>query len=385
MSETKRQLDYVILMVLTGFFIISLLAVYSGTGQYMEGQSFYFVQRQLIWYAISFAVMLAVAHMDYELLETFTLPLYIFGVILLIYVQYFGIERNGSQRWIDLSFMEFQPSELMKLFIVLYLSTLYKKYGKESLTFAKSSQLFLKTIIISALPFLLIVKQPDLGSAILISVTVCGLLLISAISKQMVFFIVSLVISALFTIGYLFIHHQEWIEQFFEPHQLGRIYSWLDPTAYASNYGYQLEQAMLGIGAGRLTGAGFNQGYQAQSGRVPEAHTDFIFAVIAEEFGFVGASILILLYFLLIYRMIMIALKATNLFGVYLSAGITILFAFQVFQNIAMTIGLMPVTGITLPFISYGGSALLTSMAAMGLIQSVHLQSKDFIFSSEDE
>src|SRR5699024_9954312 len=165
------------------------------------------------------------------------------------------------------------------------------------------------------------------------------------------------------------------------PHQLTRIYGWLDPGQYASNYGYQLQQAMTGIGSGQLTGKGINEGVQVQSGKIPEAHTDFIFAVIGEEFGFLVSCLLLLIYFLMIYCIIQITLHTTNLFGIYICIGAIGLFSLQVFQNIGMTIGLMPITGIALPFISYGGSALLTNFVVLGLVLSVHKHSKPSMFS----
>ncbi|MGN8645869.1 rod shape-determining protein RodA [Gracilibacillus sp. HCP3S3_G5_1] len=381
----KPTLDYLMIIILTGLLIISLFAVYSGTGQYTEGQSLYFARRQFIWYIISIAIMIAVAYFDYELLEKWAVYLYVLGILLLIYVRFFGIERNGSQRWMDLGFMDLQPSELMKLFLVIYLAAIYKKYGKEKLTFVQSIPLVLKTALLLAIPFILILRQPDLGSALLIAVAALVLLLMSNISNKMITCVISVLTSGAILLIYLFSQHEELITKFFKPHQLGRIYSWINPSEYSMDFGYQLRQAMLGIGAGQLTGSGFNQGFQVQSGRVPEAHTDFIFAVIGEEFGFIGASVLIVLYFLLIYRIITIALKANDLFGVYICVGITALIAFQVFQNIGMTIGLMPVTGIALPFISYGGSALITNMLALGLVQSIYARSKDYMFSSEND
>jgi len=183
---------------------------------------------------------------------------------------------------------------------------------------------------------------------------------------------------------YLYFTNFELFSKFIASHQLARIYGWLNPAEYSQGYGFQLQQALLGIGSGQLTGSGFTQGYQVQSGRIPEAQTDFIFAVIGEEFGFIGTSILIILFFLLIYRIITIALNANSLFGVYICIGVIALFTFQVFQNIGMTIGLMPITGLALPFISYGGSALLTNMMALGLVTSVHLRTKNYMFGEEE-
>ncbi|GAB2557633.1 rod shape-determining protein RodA [Gracilibacillus alcaliphilus] len=381
----KPMVDYLMIMILIGLLLISLAAVYSGTGQYTDGASFYYARRQLIWYVVSGLIMLVVARFDYELLEKWAVYLYVFGIGLLLLVRFFGMEKNGSQRWIDLKFMDFQPSELMKIFLVIYLAAILKKIGTQKITFVKSIPIVLQVMVVVIIPFFLILRQPDLGTALLIAVASLTILFMSSVSNKMIGTIIAAIGSGVYLLVYLFQYRQDIISVIFKPHQLGRINSWLDPTEYAMDFGYQLRQAMLGIGAGHLTGSGFNSGYQVQSGRVPEAHTDFIFAVIGEEFGFIGASMLILLYFLLIYRIITIAIKANDIFGVYICVGVIALIAFQVFQNIGMTIGLMPVTGIALPFISYGGSALITNMIALGLIQSIYLRSKDYMFSSENE
>ncbi|WP_066188286.1 rod shape-determining protein RodA [Gracilibacillus timonensis] len=376
--------DYIIWMILIGLFLISVTAVYSGTGQYTGGESFYFASRQLIWYVISGVLMLAVAQFDYELLEKWALYLYLAGLALLLFVRFFGIERNGSQRWINLGFMELQPSELMKIILVIYLAAIFQKAGAEKMSFLQSLPVIGKALLLIACPFLLILVQPDLGSALLIAVAAFTIIFTSNMNNKLLTGMTLLISGGMVFLWYLFQNHQDILSTFLKPHQLGRINSWLDPTEYSMNFSYQLDQAKLGIGAGHFTGSGFNQGFQVQSGRVPEAHTDFVFAVIGEEFGFIGGSLLIVLYFLLIYRIIVIALKANDRFAVYICVGVVALFAFQVFQNIGMTIGLMPVTGIALPFISYGGSALITNMLALGLVQSIYLRTKNYLFSSEN-
>lgn len=381
-NNKKSSVDYMILTILVALVIISVIAIYSGSGQYTNSDPYYFARRQLMWYIVSFGIMVAVARFDYELLEKWAIYLYIFGVMLLLYVKFFGVTTKGSQRWIDLKFMDFQPSEVMKIFIVLYLAAVLKKYGTEKLSFKKSIPVVLKTMVITLIPFYLILKQPDLGSALLIAVTALGILFISNTNYKMILLILFMMVAGSSLLFYLFNYHQELVAPYLESHQMGRINSWLNPSEYTLNYSYQVKNALVGIGSGQFTGAGFNQGYQVQTGRVPEAHTDFVFAVIGEEFGFVGSSIVILLYFLLIYRILSIALKANNVFGSYICVGVIILIAFQVFQNIGMTISLMPVTGIALPFISYGGSALITNMIALGLVQSINRGTKEYMFSS---
>ncbi|WP_249872077.1 rod shape-determining protein RodA [Oceanobacillus saliphilus] len=383
MLQRPLRIDYTLLSIIICLFIFSLLAVNSGSGQYNPEDPYYFVIRQVIWYILGFTIMIGVALFDYELLEKWALPLYAAGVGLLLLVHFFGTTKNGSQRWISLGFIEVQPSEFMKIFLILALAATLSRIGKDRISFKKSIPITIKSILLTVVPFVLILVQPDLGSALMIAAVSITLIFISSISSKMISL---LLISMTAMLGFLIFLYRVYFDIFttiFKPHQLGRIYGWLSPQEFGSGYGYQLQQSMLGIGSGQITGAGFNQGVQVQNGKIPEAHTDFIFAVIGEEFGFIGASILIFLYFLLIYRIITIALKANNLFGVYICVGVIGLIASQVFQNIGMTIGIMPITGLALPFLSYGGSALFTNMMALGLVISVHLRSKDYMFSNK--
>lgn len=384
MQSKKLPIDYTIVFLLICFFIISLVAIYSGSGQYASGNPMYFVRRQILFYGVGFFVMIVVAYFDFELIEKWTLALYIFGMLLLVAVEFIGYEENGAQRWIDLGFTRLQPSEFMKFFLVIHISTLLTKLGKHRLNFKESIPVTLKIIIYSLLPAALILMQPDLGTTLMILFAVFTLILTSSISLKMSALLGTTGLAGLGALIYLYFYNFELFNNLIANHQLSRIYGWLNPAEYSQGFGYQLQQALLGIGSGQLTGSGLRQGYQVQSGRVPEAHTDFIFAVIGEDFGFIGTSILIILFFLLIYRIINIALHANSLFGVYICIGVISLFTFQVFQNIGMTIGLMPITGLALPFISYGGSALLTNMMALGLVTSVHLRTKKYMFGEEE-
>ncbi|PAE20357.1 rod shape-determining protein RodA [Bacillus sp. 7504-2] len=383
MERKEPQIDSQLLFILFGIFIFSLVVVYSASGQYQADDPFYFVKRQVVWYIIGFIAMTVVMHFDYELLEKWALLLYAVGMGLLLLVHFFGTFKNGSQRWISFGLFELQPSEFMKIFLVLLLAYYLSRVGEKSLTFIQSIPITFKLLSFTMVPFFLILIQPDLGSALVIAAVLFTLIGVSAISYKITLLLLSGFAALITCLVYLHNHFFDIFIKIIKPHQLERIYGWLSPDHFSSSYGYQLTQSMLGIGSGQMTGSGFNQGSQVQSGRIPEAHTDFIFAVIGEEFGFVGASILICLYLLLIFRMVHIALRANTLFAVYIIAGIIGLIAFQVFQNISMTIGLMPITGLALPFISYGGSALLTNMIGLGLVLSVHKRSKHYMFSKK--
>lgn len=384
LQSRRIPIDYTIAFLVFILAIFSLVAIYSASGQYAGGDSTYFVKRQLVFYGLGFIAMMVVASIDFEILEKLTIPLYICGILLLMAVEVFGVEKLGAKRAISLKVIDVQPSEFMKFFLIILISSLLAKLGKSRLSFKESIVVTIKILFFTAIPLVLILRQPDLGTTLMIIFAVAMLIYTSSISLKMSYLLTALGISGLGALVFLYFNNFELFSKLIHSHQLSRIYGWLNPAEHSQGFGYQLQQALLGIGSGQLTGSGFNQGYQVQSGRIPEVHTDFIFAVIGEEFGFIGTSLLIIVFFLLIYRIITIAINANSLFGVYICIGVIALYTFQIFQNIGMTIGLMPITGIALPFISYGGSSLLTNMMALGLVTSVHLRTKTYMFG-EDE
>lgn len=381
LEQKKYSIDYSLLLILFFIFIISLLLLYSGSGQYQAHDPFYYVKRQAIWYCVGIIIMAGVAAFDFELLIKWAKPLYSIGLILLILVHFFGTSKKGSQRWLSFGYFDLQPSELMKVFLIIFIAHLLIKKDKK-LSFKESVPITFKILFFSLFPFYFIMAQPDLGSALVIVAITLTMVFVSSISYKMIILLLGGSVSLVGFLVYLHYSYFHIFQKIIKPHQMERIYGWLYPEAFSSSYGYQLQQAMMGIGSGQLTGAGYTAGKQVQGGNIPEAHTDFIFTVMGEEFGFIGTTILVLLYFLLIYRMKLIALHSNHLFGTYLISGVIGLISFQVFQNIAMTLGLMPITGIALPFVSYGGSALLTNMIAIGLVLSVNIRSKQYMFSN---
>ncbi|WP_110111821.1 rod shape-determining protein RodA [Bacillus sp. CGMCC 1.16541] len=391
MKPTQRHsftVDSVLLFMLLLLFIYSLLAVYSGSGQYQVQDPYFYVKRQFAWYVIGGILMYVVMKFDYELLPNLAWPLYGIGLFLLILVHFFGTYKNGSQRWINLGGFLLQPSEFMKIFLIILLATILSKLSKHRATrfsFKQSISIVLLVGVVSIVPFFLILQQPDLGTALVIGSIALTLILVSGISMKMIGLIVASIVAGIGFLVFLHNHYFDVFSKIIKSHQLDRIYGWLNPHEHASNYGYQLTQSLLGIGSGQVKGTGFTNGIQVQSGRIPEAHTDFIFAVIGEEFGFVGAAVLLAIYFIMLYRMVVIAFEANTLFATYLVAGVIGLLTFQIYQNIAMTIGLMPVTGLALPLISYGGSALLTNMMAIGIVLGVSMRTKLYMFGNEQK
>ncbi|WP_025026656.1 rod shape-determining protein RodA [Caldalkalibacillus mannanilyticus] len=374
-----QQIDYGLVFIIFILAIISLVSVYSATG---ATDSLSFVKKQLMFYVLGFILIGVILLIDYRRLKELSLPLYGIGIALLIFVEFFGNITNGAQRWILIGSFKLQPSEFMKIFLVILIAHFLTKFQEtmEEKSFQQDLVLTGKIAAFSILPFFLILKQPDLGTALVLICIVATMLLVGGISWRLLFLLTIMGILLLAGLVVLYFVNFDLFSKFVENHQMARIYGWLDPEAHSDLFGYQLLQALLAIGSGQLTGKGLTQGSQAQGGWIPEVHTDFIFAIIGEEFGFIGASILISVYFILIYRLVQIALTCNDVFGSYIVAGIIGMLVFQIFQNIAMTIGLMPITGLALPFISYGGSALLTNMIAIGIVLNISMRTKTYMF-----
>jgi rod shape-determining protein RodA len=380
MKNVSDKLDYILIMCVILLFVISLFAIYSASGQY-SADPMYFLLRQSVWFGIGLVAVFVMLFMEYEHYRTLAIPFYIVGLISLVFVHLFGEESKGAQRWINLGGIEIQPSEFVKLFLILALATaVYKITAKYKVIRKRNLYILGSIFILSIVPFYFIFEQPDLGTALATVAIAATTLLVSGISFIYITAIATVVVGFVGLLAWLFVYKPDIFDLFFKDHQLARIYGWLQPEFYSNTFGYQLSGARMGIGSGGLFGSGFQNGSMAQSGRVPEIHTDFIFTVIGEEFGFMGAAILLVIYFILIYRMIIIALNCKDRFGMYMIAGIIGLFTFQIFENIGMTIGLMPITGLTLPFISYGGSSLLTSMIAIGIVLNVQVHTKEYMF-----
>ncbi|MED3645984.1 rod shape-determining protein RodA [Halalkalibacterium halodurans] len=389
-----QQIDYTLIFLVFLLMCISFLAIYSGTTeQYVDYEEMgrdFFLKKQIVYYVIGFIVMVAIMTFDYELLKNFSIPFYVIGLLLLIYVEFNGIVQNGSQRWMKLFGVgpAFQPSEFMKFFLIIALAhMLYLLTTNRTDKSLKGDLVLLgKILAVGMPPFLLILKQPDLGTALVIGSVIATMILVAGISWRLIFLCLLAVVGGIVTLVYLHNFHYEFFSSnLIKAHQLDRIYGWLNPDEYAGSFAYQTTQAILGIGAGQLFGSGFMNSVQAQSAAVPELHTDFIFAVIGEEFGFLGATVLLVVFFLMFYRMVIIALTCNNLFGTYLVSGIIGLLVFQVVQNIGMTVGLFPVTGLALPFISYGGTALVTNMIAIGIVLNVGMRTKNYMFQAEQQ
>lgn len=289
---------------------------------------------------------------------------------------------NGAKSWFRAPGIgSLQPSEFVKVFLILALAKLISDHHEKNQfkTIKSDGWLLIKIGIVTAAPLLLVMKQPDLGTALVLIAIMLGMIFISGITWKILMPIFAFGASLVSIIFYFVLVKPEILEKYLgvKQYQFGRIYSWLDPYNYSSTSGYQLTRSLLAIGSGQTSGKGFG----TREVYLPESHTDFIFSVVGEEYGFVGASLLVSLFFLLIYHITRVGMETKNPFYTYICVGVISMITFHVFQNIGMTIGILPITGIPLPFISYGGSSLMGNMLALSLIFSIRYHYKKYMFS----
>ncbi len=323
-------------------------------------------ERQLIWILMASGVALVLAIGNPLRWQRLWRWLYLLNVLMLLFVDMFGAERKGAQRWIELpGGYQFQPSELAKLFLILTLASLLTQQGSA----LRSWRGFLGSLLHMAIPALLVFKQPDLGTAIVFGVLWFGMVFLAGAPIRW------LVLVALVAgIGFVGLWHAGGLRDY----QKARLVSFLNPEADPQQSGYHILQARIAIGSGQLTGKGFLQGTQKNLRYIPEQHTDFIFVVIGEELGFVGAVGFLGLYGFFLYRIWRVMVETQTEFFRLVAGGILILFTFHLLTNVGMTMGLFPVVGIPLPFVSLGGSMVLTALASVGLLIGIRFHEPRF-------
>ncbi len=314
---------------------------------------------QIAYLVVGVALMIALAFIDYHVWYRFSKPIYALTLLMLAAVAFAGHSALGAQRWIGVGPIVFQPSEPAKLLVILSVAALLANPKRK---FDKWWSM-LAPIAAVAVPALLVLKQPDLGTA-LVLVVILTTMLFFATPKLWQFAAYAAVLVLGAAVSPLFLHG----------YQRERLLVFLDPSHDPQGAGWSLIQSKIAVGSGELFGKGLFNGTQTQLGFVPEHATDFIFTVIGEELGFVGAMILLGLYALLIAMGVLAVTAARDRYGLLVAAGIVAMFAFHLLVNVGMTVGIMPVTGIPLPFISYGGSSLVTCLASVGVLLNIHLQ-----------
>lgn len=357
--------DWSIFLVALVLSLIGVSTIYSATRPVLDAaqQSFYI--RQLYWIGLSLLCFVAVASFDYKWIIRYAFLIYIAGVILLILVLFIGSKGLGAQRWIKLGFISFQPSEFFKLFFIIALSRYLAGMGGNLSLGLK--ELFKMTILFFAVPAFLIVKQPDLGTAIILFFIFFSMIFIAGIRRRLLVMAIILGVISLPFMGNIF-----WGG--LKGYQKQRIVAFMDPDVDPQGVGYHIKQSKVTIGSGGFTGRGYMKGTQGPLRFLPEKHTDFIFSIFAEEWGFAGSVLLFMLYLFIILRGFDIARKARDLEGCYLSIGITSMLTYYFIVNIGMTLGISPIVGAPLPLMSYGGTALLSNFLALGILENIRMR-----------
>jgi rod shape determining protein RodA len=360
-----RHLDPILLLAVFALAVVGLFMVYSATHQSLSAVGLdpgTFLKKQVTFVALGSVMVLLAASFDYRFLKVYAGLIYVASLVLLVFVRTpLGTSVKGSQRWFQLFGFQFAPSEIAKLALNIMLATFPSELRSGDLTL----QEVYRATAIAAVPGVLVFLQPDLGTSIVLVTILVGVLVVAGARARY------LGILALTAVVLIFGAFQMGLVR---DYQVNRLTSFLDPQNDPLRSGYNRKQAEIAIGSGGLFGVGSLQGTQTNLVFVPEQHTDFIFSVVGEEFGFAGAFTLLVLFGVLIWRAFRIALLSKDPFGTYVAAGIGSYLAIQMFVNIGMTLGIMPITGIPLPFVSYGGSALLTNSDAVGLLLNIHMR-----------
>ena len=382
------KIDYGIILSVMLLALISLITIYSTTYMMSTTPSLRPTIMQVLWYIIGGVAVIVLMQFDSEQLWRLAPIAYGLGVLLLILILIFYDRRSyalqGAKSWFVFGPISFQPSEVVKISLIMMLGRVITKHNMEtSQRTLNTDWKLLLQIGLWSLPLLvLIMAQNDLGTVLVYLAIIIGMTLMSGVSWKIllpVFGVIGLIGGVLI---YLVIYNRDILLKVgFMPYQFSRIDSWLNPFEDSRGDAFQLAQSMKAIGSGRL----FGKGLGMSEVYVPVRESDMIFSTIGENFGFIGGCILIFVYFLLIYQMVRICFDTKNEFYAYMSTGVIMMILFHVLENVGMTIGLLPITGIPLPFISQGGSALLGNMMAIGLVMSMRYHYKSYMFSEEEE
>ena len=366
--QIRLRIDPLLVLAAIGLVACSVIVLKGATADDIPGNPHYYVVRQLTFGAVGLVLMYGMSRLDYSRLRELKYVLYGFMIASIVVVYALGTASHGSRRWIPTPFFNLQPSELGKLLLVVALSSFLvdrmRRPGRETTV---------RVMLLALFPAMLVMAQPDLGSSLVYVAGAIALLVVAGTPWRHLAALgalgavaIALTLVALPAAG---VH-------VLKPYQVDRLTSFLHPSDVAGKEGYQQQQSKIAIGSGEKTGRGVEHATQTGLNFLPEHHTDFVFSVVGETFGFAGAALVLSLYALLIWRTLRIITLAKNLFGALIAGGILAMLMYQVFVNVGMTIGIMPITGVTLPLMSFGGASYLTTFLALGLLQSIHVQGR---------
>jgi rod shape determining protein RodA len=367
-ARVFTRIDPLLLIGAAGLVACSLVTLHGATKTAVKGQPLYYVERQGLYVALGVAIATLIARMDYSRLREYKLGMY--GLLLVSNVLVFATPAvRGAHRWFTLPFFNLQPSEFGKVLLITALAGFVVDRSRRLHERRTTARIMLLALV----PGLIVIGQPDLGTGMVFVAVAFTVLFVAGTSWKQLTALVALfaasIVIVLAAAPAMGVH-------VLKPYQVQRLTGFLSPSHDPRNQTYQISQSLIAIGSGQKIGRGVQHATQTALGYVPENQTDFIFAVVGETYGFVGAAFVLSLYALLIWRGLRILTMAKNLYGALIAAGILAMLMFQVFVNVGMTIGIMPITGVPLPLMSYGGSSVLLTFIALGLLQSIHIQAR---------
>ena len=359
--EKIRSIDYLLIIIILILGIVSSFAMYSTDG----GEFLYHTKSHILRFGIFFVLFLVLSFVQTKVWHRIGYIFYLVILFMLFWALYFGVTASGSQRWISLYVFNLQPSELMKIAIIISFAKFYHRTKSMEVNRIKN---VVQPLVTLTIPIFLVIAQPDLGTAILIVGTGISVMWLSGLNlKYFVYSFLILIVTAPFAISLL------------KPYQKLRVLTFFNPDRDPLGAGYQIIQSKIAVGSGGLTGKGFLKGTQSYLEFLPEKHTDFIFTLFSEEFGFVGSIFLLILYVILIYRIILIGFKNRNYFGKLYCFGFASAIFIYVMVNMSMVLGILPIVGSPLPIMSYGGSSMLATMIGLSIVMGCKIYAKELI------
>ncbi|HOB82236.1 MAG TPA: rod shape-determining protein RodA [Peptococcaceae bacterium] len=370
-AKITKSIDYTLLGAVALILVMGFFVLDSATVNASARYGINFVLRQILWAIVGLGAFCCVLFIDYSKLSKFAIPIFALNIVLLVATLIFGEETNGAQAWIPIGPFKLQPAEIAKILLIVGLAQfLVPRIGK-----LNTLKDLLPVFVYVAVPLGLILLQPDLGTGLVYVAIMFGMLLAAGASPLLLSLLfgggigaIALAVFGHYTWGW-------WLP--LKTYQLNRLVAFINPMVDPRGAGWNVIQSQIAVGSGGLWGKGLGMGSQNINNFLPAQWTDFIFCVLAEELGFIGAVLLLGLFFVLLFRGLRIAKLAKDPFGTLIAVGVVSMFAFHILQNVGMTVGLMPITGIPLPFVSYGGSSLLANMLALGLLMNVYVYHDD--------
>ena len=373
-KKLLKHINIYIPILVLSLIIIGLFVISSATGM-ADGNHQPFIRTQIAAAVLGIILIILLLFMDYRIFKDYDIIIYILTIIMLGFIFILGVTVSGGRRWLSIGPVNFQPSEVSKIFMILFLAS-YLDRNRNKLNSLK--ELF-KGLLFILPPFILIILQNDLGTALVLMFIFVVMYYGAGGKLKHILFVFGggfLIVVLIITSHVIF----ETPLPFLQQYQLNRLIAFVNPAIDPFGIGYNIIQSKIAVGSGLIAGRGFLSGPQNQLNFLPEKHTDFIFAVLGEEFGFIGVAVVLIIYLLLLLQILKVAARAKDGFGQLITIGVMGLFLFHVLENVGMVLGIMPITGIPLPFISYGGSSMVISLIAIGLVININMRRKKIIF-----